>query len=404
MDEIHPIRYWRLKKNLGEQLDYLRKLYERNVKKYGPPKDGVHMMEAPLNIDLSILRSLEDLQGALYKNNESQHWTQFFLHFWDESRQVFVMDSELTEQLAETEIGDVPWSELKLPHSTFFVSFGDYGQPEFEIGDFRYIIDGAYVRQIDKRSVIFPHDTLMMYFTARLVYPSYREAKEIRALNNYSFAEPVYEFCLSGEGCKTIGDALQRGESDFRKQCQRMDDNGYEVAKQLGPEYGLYSGRRMNFMEMKFDRGKEIILHALPVLFNSIFYLCQKPEARIEGFPKSAPSNLVQEWRGTRTPEIRKSLESHLERKGFSKVYFVRDADSSRQDRLVNNEDRKRIRSHWRRGHWRNQPYGTNANQRKWLWIKPTLVKKNEPLSLGTIHDVRDSDQVPPMRKAESEG
>jgi len=351
MDEIHPIRYWRLKKNLGEQLDYLRKLRKQSAKKYGPPKDGVVLMEAPLNIDLSLVQSLEDLQGAFYKNHESQHWAAFFLDFWDDCRQVFVMDSGLTEQLAETEIGDVPWAELKLPHAMFFVSFGNYGQPEFEIRSLRYIIDGAYVKKIDSRSIVFPHDSLMIYFTARLVQPGYAEASTLRALNGLNFGEPIYEFCLSGEGCLTIGDALQRGESDFRKQCQHMDAMGYEQAKEIGPEYGMYAGRKMNFMEMKFDRGREIILPMLPVLFNSIFYLCQKPESRTEGFPKTAPSNLVQEWRGTRTPEIKKSLESHLARKGFSKVYFVRDAESTHQAPLIANEEPRKIRSHWRRGH-----------------------------------------------------
>jgi hypothetical protein len=32
-------------------------------------------------------------------------------------------------------------------------------------------------------------------------------------------------------------------------------------------------------------------------------------------------------------------------------------------------------RSHWRRGHWRNQPCGEKSSERKIVWIKPVLVK-----------------------------
>ncbi|MEO1295747.1 MAG: hypothetical protein AAFW75_08075, partial [Cyanobacteria bacterium J06636_16] len=32
-------------------------------------------------------------------------------------------------------------------------------------------------------------------------------------------------------------------------------------------------------------------------------------------------------------------------------------------------------RTHWRRGHWRNQAMGAGRRQRKLTWIKPTLIK-----------------------------
>jgi hypothetical protein len=41
---------------------------------------------------------------------------------------------------------------------------------------------------------------------------------------------------------------------------------------------------------------------------------------------------------------------------------------------LASSEPGTHPRLHWRRGHWRNQPYGPARHERKYLWIEPTLV------------------------------
>jgi hypothetical protein len=40
------------------------------------------------------------------------------------------------------------------------------------------------------------------------------------------------------------------------------------------------------------------------------------------------------------------------------------------------------ISPHWRRGHWRNQPFGEKLSEKKLIWIKPTIVnkEKGEPI------------------------
>lgn len=387
MDEIQPIRFWRLSPRLKEQVDERRKILKRGLQEYGLSDSGVLTFEDRVSITPSMIRSFEDIQGAIFKDGEFKRFLDQFINFWDGSRQVFSMERQLCEQLSQTDIADVPWDELRLPHEEFFLSFGDYGQDSFAIRDFQYIVDGVYIKRVDQRSVGFPNDTILLQFTSRLLKPSYEEA---RALRGTHFAEPVYEFCVSGKGCATIGDAMARGEAEYRIYCNRLDEMGYVLAQEFLTDFPFPLGRKMNFTELKFDRGKQVILAALPVLFNSIFYLCQKPEARIEGFPLSAPSALLHQWKSTTTPSVKRIFENRLAEKGFSKIYFVRDPDLQPDTTIP--DGNRIVRAHWRRGHWRNQPFGKGAMERRWRWIKPVLVKKDEPLTLGTIQVVKNQD------------
>lgn len=387
MDAIHPIRIWKIEKKLKETLASFRGIYRRSILKYVEPKNGVMYFEAPIGADPRQADSFESLQGLLFKENESKTFLHQFLQFWDGNRQVFAMAPELSEQLSQTEIGDVPWSELLLPHSEFYISFGDYGQEPFELRGFYYIIDGAYVKHVDKASHNFPNDTLLLQFTCRLIHPSYGEAKDACMVRNFHYAEPIYQFCVSGKGCTTIGDAMARGELDYRAYCAQIDRKNYVLAQQLAANVKMPFGRQMDFAAQKFERGRSQILPALPILFNSIFYLSQRPESRNPEYPQTAPSELVQDWKKTISPQVKKSLETSLEKKGFSKIVFVREPDL--EVRTSNNESTREVRSHWRRGHWRNQSFGAGNSLKRWIWIKPILVRRGEPFELGAIHQVR---------------
>lgn len=388
MDDLHPIRIWRVDKRFDKKLAAIRDIMKRSRKKYGQA-GGIQIYEMPMELDKDLIDSFLSLQGLLYKQNEATQFLQSFLKFWDEHRQVFQVDSTLCQALANTEIEDVPWGALRLPHPEFYISFGDYGQDSFAIGDFEYIIDGAYIRHVPQESALFPNDTLLIAFTSRLIYPSYKEARDQRAVQGFHFSEPIYNYAISGAGCLTIGDAIRKGESEYRGYCRRMDDRLHQAATDWASEVDVIPfGEHIHPNEEKFNRGKAIILSSVPVLFNSIFYLTHKPESHRETYPKTAPTDQVQELHKTRNPQIRKSILDSLARKGFSKVTFVRDPDLS--ESLESLSSGRTVRAHWRRGHWRHQPYGKGLSSRKWVWILPVLVKKEEELSLGTIHDVNN--------------
>lgn len=388
MDDVHPIRVWRVDEPFRTNLDLTRQILKKSQKKY-PRVGGIQVVENHLGLNRTTIDSFERLQADLYKREESTRFLFSFLEFWDRHRQVFEFDSKLSEALAFTDIDDVPWSELRFPHEEFYISLGDYGQRSFVIGDFEYIIDGAYIRHVNQASSLFPNDTLLMHFTSRLLQPSYHEAKRLRKSTGYHYAEPIYDYCISGKGCTTIGEAIARGESEYFAHCDRLDNNVLETARELAPEFRVPPfGERLQFNRQKFERGRQIIADAVPPLFNAIFYLTAQPEHRETRFPKQAPTLLVNALKTEQSESQRKTYQSLLAQKGFSAITFVRDPELVFDDSPSERTGRH-VRSHWRRGHYRHQPYGEKMSQRRWLWIKPVLVKPAEPFTLGAIHDVK---------------
>ncbi len=311
----------------------------------------------------------------------------YFLRFWDDHRQMFSFDPVLADSLHNTEVSQVPWSEIRLPHSDFHVTWGDFGQESFWIGDLEYVIDGAYVRRVSQESHLFPNDTLLITFTSQLVYPSYNEAARQRAAKGFHFSEPVYDYAISGAKAETVGQAIENGEEEFLRFCNSLDDSLFEAAHVWASELDIIPmGERIFPFRQKFERGREIIRESVPLLFNILFYLTQRPGEREIKFPNSAPRGQVVRLASEKNDKVRRSISESLARKGYSEITFIREPGLT-NDRCSKPSDRT-IRAHWRRGHWRNQPYGENLSKHKWLWIQPVLVKKEEEFKVGTKHNV----------------
>lgn len=50
----------------------------------------------------------------------------------------------------------------------------------------------------------------------------------------------------------------------------------------------------------------------------------------------------------------------------------------------------RKVRPHWRRGHYRMQPHGPQRQQRRLLWIRPTLVHPEHDVEPpAAVYDVR---------------
>lgn len=145
MDDVHPIRVWRVSDRFRANVDATRQLIKRNQRKF-KQVGGVQFFEDELALNRDAIDSFETLQGNLFKREESSGFFFSFLKFWDHHRQVFHFDRRLAEALSATDIGDVPWTELRFPHDEFYLALGDYGQRSFLIGDFEYIVDGVYIR------------------------------------------------------------------------------------------------------------------------------------------------------------------------------------------------------------------------------------------------------------------
>lgn len=74
------------------------------------------------------------------------------------------------------------------------------------------------------------------------------------------------------------------------------------------------------------------------------------------------------------TEKQRKKAISKAESAGFKMVYLCGHETLYPEQLHVTTSSSPR--THWRRGHWRNQRHGENLKNTKLVWIKPTLVSK----------------------------
>src|SRR5438105_2932149 len=130
MDDVHPIRVWRISERFRANLDATRQSFKRNQRQF-KQVGGLQFFENEITLDRTGIDSFEMVQAALFKYRESSDFFYSFLKFWDYHRQVFEFDRRLAEALSATDIADVPWSELRLPHNEFYLALGDYGQESF---------------------------------------------------------------------------------------------------------------------------------------------------------------------------------------------------------------------------------------------------------------------------------
>lgn len=398
-NDPHPLRCFRLNPHQNKILEQLRKQAKRPVASARVNDSPIAVYEQELRLPFADadIRSLGDLQSALGITQKTQERDWSFQKFWDQHRRIFEFDPFLSEALAATDIASVPWSEMRLPHPEFYIGFGDFLQPTFNTSPERkYVIDGAYVRQVPKSSFL-PADSLLLTFTGRLVDPTYEEVMGVESGTALRFADPIYEYFVCGEGCETVGEAIAQGAEVGRREAEGRDRNLLEMAVALSDHYAVVPFPRvaLNPFIQRYERGRAVVEPMLPLLFNAIFYLCQRPEAQSERIPETAPPEDAARLRSTTNPALRASILAKLLKRGIATTRFVRDPDL-RDDREPSGlSSGKKVRAHWRRGHWRKQVHGPGHSLRRWLWILPVLVKGGGgavELEIGTVQRVRGDD------------
>jgi hypothetical protein len=389
MLDPHPLRLWNHDRRLGEKIREWQNIVAKSQQQFGGPEHGIQLLSLEMPDFRSIINTFEDLHAVLYKQNDSMESLSVFSDFWNNHRQMFCLDGALGELLANTDVGPVPWEALKDPCPNYHVSWGDFGQESFEIRGFEYVIDGAYVRRLLKESVLFPKDTLLITFTSQLVWPSYREAKRDRASSTYHFREPCYEYAVSGLTGSTIGESMAAGELEYQKKARLQDENLFKLALQMAPGYGLSPALpSVEPILEKFKRGITLFRPFIPLLFNSIFYLTQNSKGGKEIFPPSFPKKTKRLILESRSDEEKLEQRRKAADKGYSTVLHFSEANQERH--IPGQEGGRGVRSHWRRGHWRNQAFGTSGSSRRWTWIKPVLVRKDQQFSTGTKRNVAE--------------
>lgn len=355
------------------------------LKDYETKKPVAQQFTQQISFPNRYAKDIGFVQLFFYKFMTDQSRLISFLKFWENYRQMFSFEPELSHMLSLTEIGEIPWDEIKLPYQDFYISFGNFDQEIFTLQQFNYIIDGAFITTFEGESLILPENSIMIEFTSRLIYPSYEEAIQQVQEEGVIFSEPTYTFILAGQSGQKIQDAFNQGEETFLKYCENMDEINYTNSLEFAKNLGVAGTEKINPYLERYSRGKQYIHSMLPVLFNCIFYLAQYPESIVEKYQDDTPKGLIEKINRATTETQKNRNRKKINDHGYSRIKFVHSVIKSES----NIETGREVSTHWRRGHWRNQPYGHGLSSHKYLWIHPTVVRKDkgEPID-GHLYQV----------------
>lgn len=305
--------------------------------------------------------------------------------FFHGGRNIFHFSRGLTELLKLTDVADVLWDPIKLPYSRFYLWFGP--QSELWFRDPGHLADGAYVNEIPRRGgrVID-----LMVTTASADSPSQDEWNYV--LND----DPYYYFSFdTGGPGSTVGQTLQKTvdtSNNFNKDWPRAEI--HPAAEQLAAAHGKRLRRLPREQTAQGQKVQEM-LEGLPVfrevlklIMNCLCYLSSPSREVVARFPDSG---ITRAMTGGSTPLERARARNRAVREGYTRIHFCGDSLNHEVGAVPTGRE---LSAHWRRGHWRNQAVGPGRSERKLIWIRPTLVRKDRADGgiPGHLYDVDQSE------------
>lgn len=280
-------------------------------------------------------------------------------------RNVFLLPSDLVALLTHTDLSGVRLSDLKLPFQSFYIGWGD-ALPVSLPGPANQI-DGVYCHFFEDRQ-------LRLGVTAR------RLGVQSHDSTGWPWCHDlVYGAVFHPEGEDDLLDSLidravanndipVRPEAPAAPAAARVETPDGEV--QVTSREALTAEAVAEFARGGLDPFRL----AVSVAMNALCYLTALPELGPKVYTSDAPAAHVK--RATAAPaesRIAQKAEDRLIEGGYVPVRLV-PFEAARE--AVEGRDTGRETSpHWRRGHWRRQPFGEGRRLTRLQWIRPTLVR-----------------------------
>lgn len=291
-------------------------------------------------------------------------------------RTIYEFSETLTDSLAVTEFEDTTIGDVIGGQNNVYLHFGPH--PFINVGGIQY--EGFWVSFLEE-------DKSFSFQACR--YQSFRK-KPIHFSKN-DVVDSYSLFFISTE--QTIGSAI---DSSIEKlESQRIDQ--LKQLDQIAAQYRA-QGIRIETKAALEAIGGEIksddIKRISNLCFSALCYLRARPEDTEYGWPKDAPLNMVEHATHTHDSGKKASAENALENDGYLKIGYVgAKFEDNNQPRIftkgLSDSEIKRIMStHPRRGFFRKQPFGPGRQDRKIVYIAPTIVNPGVKMGLGKILSV----------------
>ncbi len=295
-------------------------------------------------------------------------------------RNTYVLAPSLVSMLDHTDLASVHAGDIRLPFGSIYVSFGEAfdarlpGPPNQ--------IDGAYV------SLTNP-DHLQILVTSRRL-----DTRPDRS-NQWPFSRDLYYFVplKFSDAERSFASILDAAIGTEIKIVPDLTEPGPDMffERPDGQHVVVHDVRYLSEAETTAfaEEGLSTFRRTLGLIVNALCYMTAEPQDSVVDYPADIPPDLAVAIKSTK-PAIRDRAKAELLNQSFSVIRLV----GSRIPEVTNKRagsDGGVLQPHWRRGHWRRQPYGSPRTEIRLIWIKPTIVRadRGEP-EVGHVYDVSD--------------
>ncbi|QHV99308.1 hypothetical protein [Spirosoma endbachense] len=310
-----------------------------------------------------------DEAGKLTKEYAEESF-DLYLEWKKGGKHLLNFSSELLTMLAKTDTANVPIESLLTTyHSNFYLSLRDLDVSLFDSVISK--VDGVFtIRTSFREELDTPQmesnsassEGIKLIFVGDFLPLTLKYGSLFETTSDVPFFS--FDLKLTPQlGRLTVDDSLKELLTDFI---------GYIALTLLLP-HDLQDELTIAYQRMT----KELI----PCVINAILYTSQHIEKPVHRLPIDLPGQLEKKLRTAKTKHQRQNALAEIGQAGFKSIEFFGEqyigslTKSAAMDIAIT--------PHWRRGHWRNQPVGIGLQDRRLLWIKPTIVGKDAGLPIG---------------------
>jgi hypothetical protein len=279
-------------------------------------------------------------------------------------RNIFHLNDEILQEFLYTDVEAVPIGLVDFPYDCFYISFGSI--KELTLYHENYHIDGAYVFAFDGLP-------LQIALTTSVSNWDYSSRYEWIFNPDRYYYMAIERSNPSATFGVLIEEALRKELDAHIDKGEMLDTGVYEIE---GKSVGVINKRPESARkdQEEISSGFNTFRVALNLVVNTLCYISQYKNEIKESWPKDTPQSLLSKLETAKNPKQTQRVISKLVSMGYTKLKVCGGSFEKPKLSGIGSE----ICPHWRRGHWRQQPYGEGLKERKIIWIRPTIVRKDK--------------------------
>lgn len=323
--------------------------------------------------------------------------------FFRDGRRIFDFPESMVEAFGQTAVDDVPLGMLKLPYQSVYLHFGPQWELHFEDG---WCLDGAYLTELETSDGPLLQIRLVTIHDDPDTYANWVRRPEqsiwlsFKGDERYLTAGEAIDLFLS-RSARDLGEEITHGDAKLLAEAAtaraQLRAQGVDA-----PRVRSGVSERARYVKDREISRRGAIDASMRLVINALAYLNAYPDDREERYPKHTPASRLAALNESKTQKAAKRNRSKLEALGYHPVIFC-GAKWQEPPVVVDAGGERKVRTHWRRGHWRNQAHGPGRTLRKLIWVMPMRVGTADDglADLGTLYLVADpgDEQADPNAK-----